>query len=115
MPTACPTCAEPSQVLALPAFWRSLPREAELRRELAQPPAYEPALLPIVGLLAFGGWAVWSGMWWPGVLAVLAGLGAGVWMWRLWREAEQARDEWERSWYCRRCPGVFLREHAKAV
>lgn len=115
MAAACPICADPSQVLALPAFWRSLPREAELRRELAQPPEYEPALLPVVGLLVFGGWAVWSGAWVVGVLAAVAGLAAGVWVWRLWLEAERAREEWERSLYCRRCPRVFLREHAKLV
>lgn len=113
MAAACPQCGDPSQVLNLPAFWRGLPKETQLRQELAQPPAYEPAWIPVVGLLVLGVWALADGLWLAGVLATLAGAGLGAWAWRAWHEAEEAREIWERSLYCRRCPRTFPIEDAK--
>lgn len=115
MAAACPQCADHTQVLNLPAFWRGLPKEAALRRELAKPPAYDPAWLPVAGLLAVGLIAMADGLWLTGALALLAGAVLGAWVWRAWREAEEARERWERSLYCRRCPAVFPVEDATVV
>jgi hypothetical protein len=113
MAAACPQCGDPSQVLNLPAFWRGLPKETQLRYELAPPPAYTPSWLLVLALLALGAVSLAEELWLTGGLATVTGLGLGWWGWRCWREAEEARAAWQRSLYCRRCPRAFPLEDAK--
>ncbi|MDG9701695.1 hypothetical protein [Streptomyces sp. DH37] len=114
MSKACPGCGESSQVLDLPAFWKSLAPGAELKAELAQPPSYAPAWLPVLGLVVAGVWLLAAGSL-LGLVALAAGAGAGWVAWTRFQEAEAAREAWARSLYCRKCPGVFLPEQAKVA
>lgn len=115
MGTACPRCEDPSQVVNLPAFWRSLAPGAELKAELAQPPSYAPAWPLLLGLAVVGVIGLVAGVWVLGLLGLLAAGGVGYAAWTSFAEAEAAREAWTRSLYCRRCPGVFLPEDAKVV
>ncbi|NUL14489.1 hypothetical protein [Streptomyces lunaelactis] len=103
----CPTCGESSQVLKLEEFWRSLSQDAELKRDLAQPPSYAAQWLVPLGLIVLGFIVLTSGGVGAGLLLLLAGLGTGAWMWRASAAAEEARERWRRLLYCRRCPAQF--------
>lgn len=104
---ACPTCGESSQVLKLDEFWRSLSQDAELKRSLAQPPAYAAQWLVPLGLIVFAVVVFASGSIGVGLLLLLTGLGSGAWMWRMSAAAQERRDQWTRMLYCRRCPRQF--------
>jgi hypothetical protein len=93
-------------VLHLPAFWKSLSQDAELKRELAQPPEYAARWLIPVGLVVFGIFVIVSGD--PlGLLLLAVGGAAGWWMHRSTGVAREARERWERLMYCRTCPAQF--------
>lgn len=115
MALACPRCKDHVQVLDLPEYWRSLPREAEAKSKHAPPEAYTAQwLLPVgAGVLAavlLGSGAVTAGM----VLLVCA-VGLGAWIWRQSSAAEELLARWQRSMICRQCAGTFLREDGVAV
>ena len=76
----CPTCGESSQVLRLEEFWRSLSQDAELKRDLAQPPEYPARWLIPLGLVVLAVVVLTSGSVGAGLLLLLAGLAAsGTW------------------------------------
>lgn len=102
----CPQCGEAGQVLRLREFWRSLPQDAELKQDLAQPGEYPARWLIPLGLLVLGVWVLVQGDV-LGLLLAAAGAGAGWWMWRRTAAADEARAAWERSMYCRTCPALF--------
>lgn len=104
---ACPQCGESSQVLRLQEFWRSLSQDAELKRDLAQPPEYAGRFIIPLGLIAVAIFVLVNGDA-LGLLLLAVGLGAGWWMWRQTAAAEAARERWQRLLYCRRCPAQFL-------
>jgi hypothetical protein len=103
----CPQCKESSQVLRLEDFWRSLSQDAELKRDLAQPPKYVARWLIPAGLLAFSVLAFTSDSVLLGLLCVVAGLGSAGWMRMAYVAAEEARARWKRLMYCRHCPHLF--------
>lgn len=104
----CPGCKSDAQVVRLAEFWRSLPQDAELKRSLAEPPAYVAQWLLPAGLFGAGLWLAFSGAAGFGVLLMVAGVGVGVWMYRRFEAAEEERERWARMLYCRRCPSQFL-------
>jgi hypothetical protein len=85
-------------VLKLEEFLRSLPQDAELKRDLAQPPEYPAGWLVPLGLLVLAGFVLSAGDM-LGLLIVVAGLGTAT--------AQKARERWKRLLYCRRCPAQF--------
>lgn len=104
--SACPQCGESSQVLRLQEFWRSLSQDAELKRDLRQPPEYAARWIVPLALLVVAGFVLSAGDM-MGLLLVVLGLGTGAWMWRQSAAADEARDRWTRLLYCRRCPAQF--------
>jgi hypothetical protein len=98
----CPRCGESSQVLRLEEFWRSLSQDAELKRDLAQPPKYVARWLIPLGLLVLAGFVLSAGDM-LGLLIVMAGLGTGAFMWRKSAAAQEERARWKRRLYCRHC------------
>lgn len=115
MALACPRCKDHHQVLDLPEFWKSLPRESELRGKYAQPAEYVAQWLLPVGAFALGVLLLASGAIAAGVLLLAGGGGIGFWLSRRASAAEDARARWQRSMICRQCPAVFLREDAVAI
>lgn len=112
---ACPRCGESSQVLNLPEFWRSLSQDAELKRSLAQPPAYVaqwsgPVIAAVLAVLAFSNGSIGIGL----VVAVVSVV-SFVWVQRAAAAAQEARDRWAALLYCRRCPAQFLPSEAKVL
>ncbi|MET7795693.1 hypothetical protein [Streptomyces decoyicus] len=102
-------------MLDLPEFWKSLPQDAELKRKYAQPAEYVAQWLLPLGAVALGIVLLVTGEVAAGLL-LLAGAGAlGFWFSRLAAAAEEARERWARSLYCRQCPATFLREDAVSV
>ncbi|GFE20079.1 hypothetical protein Sliba_05320 [Streptomyces nigrescens] len=115
MALACPRCRDHHQVLDLPEFWKSLPRESELRGKYAQPAEYAAQwILPLAAVL-LGVVALVSGAVAAGLLLLAGGGGIGFWLSRLSSAAEEARERWARSLICRQCPATFLREDAVSV
>ena len=94
-------------MLRLEEFWRSLSQDAELKRDLAQPPEYPARWLIPLGLVVLAVVVLTSGSVGAGLLLLLAGLGCGAWMWRATAAVEEARERWRRLLYCRRCPNRF--------
>ncbi|WP_310727642.1 hypothetical protein [Streptomyces sp. N2A] len=115
MPSACPRCKDHTQVVHWPEFYKSLPRESELRSQAPQPAEYKAQLLLPAGACAVGAVALVSGAVAAGLLLVAGGIGVGVWLWRKSSAADDARARWARTLYCRRCPVRFLPEEAVAV
>ncbi|MFJ3950271.1 hypothetical protein ACIPXV_09400 [Streptomyces libani] len=102
-------------MLDLPEFWKSLPRESELRGKYAQPAEYAAQWLLPIGAFALGVLLLVSGMVAAGVMLLAGGAGIGFWFSRLAAAAEEARERWARSLICRQCPATFLREEAVTV
>ncbi|WP_275461475.1 hypothetical protein [Streptomyces noursei] len=115
MALGCPRCKESNQVLHLPEFWKSLPKESELRDEYAPPLEFRMQWLYPVVAGGLGVVALVTGGVAAGVLLLAGGVGVGFWLSGRARAAEDARAKWSRSWICRRCPATFLREEALAV
>lgn len=115
MALACPRCKDHHQVLDLPEFWRSLPRDSELKGKYAQPSEYAVQWLLPAAIGALGVVAVVTGVIAAGIVLLAGAVGFGVWLSRRARAAEEARERWARSLYCRQCPAVFPREDAVAV
>lgn len=111
---ACPRCKHDG-VLDLPEFWKSLPRESELRGKYAQPAEYVAQWLLPIGAVVAGVLLMVSGAVAAGILLLVGGGGVGFWFSRLASAAEEARERWARSLYCRQCPATFLREDAVTV
>ncbi|MFE3776428.1 hypothetical protein [Streptomyces sp. NPDC059122] len=102
-------------MLHLPEFWKSLPKESELRDKYAPPVEFKvqwvfPWAAGVLGVVALvtGGVAA-------GILLLAGGVGMGFWLSTRARAAEDARARWSRSWICRRCPATFLREEGLAA
>ncbi|MGW0626461.1 hypothetical protein [Streptomyces sp. NPDC002758] len=112
---ACPQCGGTSQVLQLEAFWRSLSQDAEAKRDLAQPPAYEARWLWVLGGVAVGVWMMTVASLLYGTLLLLGSLAVGWWMWQATAAADAARARWARALYCRRCPATFDPEDGKVM
>lgn len=115
MALACPRCKESSQVLHLPEFVASLPRESPLRDRYPEPPQYTAQWSLPVGAAAVGVVALVGGAIAAGILLLAGGGGIGVWLSRRASAAEEARARYARSLYCRRCPADFLAEEAVTV
>lgn len=114
MALACPRCKHDG-VLDLPDFWKSLPRESELRGKYAQPAEYTAQWLLPVGAVVLGVVLLVAGEVAAGLLLLAGGGALGFWFSRLASAAEEARAQWERSLICRQCPAVFPREDAVGV
>lgn len=112
MALACPRCKDHHQVLDLPEFWKSLPRESELRGKYAQPAEYAAQWVLPLGAVVLGVLLLVSGAVAAGVLLLAGGGGIGFWLSRRASAAEEARERWARSLICRQCPAVFPREDA---
>jgi hypothetical protein len=109
MALACPTCDDPSLVHALPAFWRGLSQDSELKADLAPPPEPDLQWIPTAVLLGLGVAFMLSGGILIGVLGILAGCGAGFVANAQHEAAKTAMAAWDQSMYCRRCPSRFAR------
>lgn len=112
MALACPRCKGSGQVVHLPEFVASLPNESPLKGKYGQPPEYTvqwllPAAIGALGVVAFVTGAIA-----PGIVLLVGAVGFGVWLSRRAHAAEEARERWARSLYCRQCPARFLREEA---
>ncbi len=115
MALACPRCKGSGQVLHLPEFVASLPAESPLRGKYGQPPEYVMQWLLPVGAVVAGVLLLLSGAPAAGVLLLTVGAGLGFLFSRLAAAAEEARERWARSLYCRQCPATFPREDAVTV
>jgi hypothetical protein len=109
MALACPTCDDPSLVHALPAFWRGLSQDSELKADLAPPPVPDLQWIPAAVLLALGVAFLMSGGVLIGLVALLVAGGTGFVANMRHEEAKTAMAAWEQSMYCRRCPSRFAR------
>ncbi|WP_281066777.1 hypothetical protein [Streptomyces inhibens] len=103
------------QVLDLPEYWRSLPRESEARSKHAPPEAYMAQWLLPVGAGVLAAVLLGSGVVAAGIALLVCAAGLGTWMLRQTSAAEEAKAVWERSLICLRCPVTFPREDAVAV
>ncbi|GES27883.1 hypothetical protein [Streptomyces angustmyceticus] len=102
-------------MLHLPEFVASLPAESPLRGKYGQPPEYVMQWLLPVGAVVAGVLLLLSGAPAAGVLLLTVGAGLGFLFSRLAAAAEEARERWARSLYCRQCPATFPREDAVTV
>ncbi|MFE7566880.1 hypothetical protein ACFU76_07930 [Streptomyces sp. NPDC057539] len=96
----------------LPAFWQSLSQDAELKGRLAPPPNPDLRWIPAAGLLGAGVLLLLTGAVLLGVLALLAGGGAGFLAHRRYEEAAAALEAWKQSLYCRHCDRKFSKAAA---
>lgn len=115
MALACPRCKGSGQVLHLPEFVASLPAESPLRGKYGEPAEYAAQWLLPVGAVVLGVVLLATGEVAAGLLLLAGGGAVGFWFSRLAAAAEEARERWARSLYCRQCPATFLREEAAAV
>ncbi|MEU5016349.1 hypothetical protein AB0G60_02825 [Streptomyces angustmyceticus] len=99
----------------MPEFVASLPAESPLRGKYGQPPEYVMQWLLPVGAVVAGVLLLLSGAPAAGVLLLTVGAGLGFLFSRLAAAAEEARERWARSLYCRQCPATFPREDAVTV
>lgn len=107
MAVACPGCSSAAQVHHLPAFWRSLSQDAELKGELAPPPAAALQWVPAAGCLALALILLFAGAVVFGIVALVA---AGLVGWsahRSFSSAQAAVEAWAAALYCRHCHRRF--------
>jgi hypothetical protein len=93
----------------LPAFWKSLSQDAELKLSLAPPPDPEWRWQWPLGLVGGGILLLITGTILWGLLILLAGVAVAFWAHGQYAAEEDALAEWERSLYCRHCAVVFDR------
>lgn len=108
MAVACPSCTSAAQVHHLPAFWKSMSQDAELKRELAPPPAAVLQWVPAVSCLAVAVILLASSVILFGLLALAVAGVVGYTAYRSFAAAEAAVAAWNAALYCRHCHNRFL-------